>query len=61
MALFPKEKVRPPKMAHHDRSYYFRTSMAPGLGYPIYFKEMIAGDQLQLDFKHLMNTQAIKI
>lgn len=46
-------------MAHHDRSYYFRTSMAPGLGYPIYFKEMIAGDQLQLDFKHLMNTQAI--
>lgn len=59
MAIFPKEKKKAPKMAHHDRSYYFRTSMAPGLGYPIYFKEMIAGDQLQLDFKHLMNTQAI--
>jgi hypothetical protein len=29
--------VRPPKMAHHDRSHYLRTSMAPGLGYPIHY------------------------
>ena len=46
-------------MAHHDRSHYLRTSMAPGLGYPIYCRPVFAGDQLQLDFKHLMNTQAI--
>lgn len=59
MALFPKEKVRPPKMAHHDRSHYLRTSMAPGLGYPIYCREALPGDQIQLEFKHLMNTQAI--
>jgi hypothetical protein len=59
MALFPKEKVRAPKMAHHDRSHYLRTSMAPGLGYPIYCREALPGDQIQLEFKHLMNTQAI--
>ena len=43
MALFPKEKVRAPKMAHHDRSHYLRTSMAPGLGYPIYCREALPG------------------
>lgn len=59
MALFPKEKVRAPKMAHHDRSHYLRTSMAPGLGYPVYCREALPGDQIQLEFKHLMNTQAI--
>ena len=59
MAIFPKEKKKAPKMAHHDRSHYLRTSMAPGLGYPIYCRPVFAGDQLQLDFKHLMNTQAI--
>lgn len=46
-------------MAHHDRSHYLRTSMAPGLGYPIYCREALPGDQIQLEFKHLMNTQAI--
>jgi hypothetical protein len=59
MAIFPKEKKKAPKMAHHDLSHYLRTSMAPGLGYPILCVPCNAGDQHQLEFKHLMNTQAI--
>lgn len=59
MAIFPKEKKKAPKMAHHDLSHYLRTSMAPGLGYPICCIPCNAGDQHQLEFKHLMNTQAI--
>lgn len=46
-------------MAHHDLSHYLRTSMAPGLGYPICCIPCNAGDHHQLEFKHLMNTQAI--
>lgn len=46
-------------MAHHDLSHYLRTSMAPGLGYPICCIPCNAGDYHQLEFKHLMNTQAI--
>lgn len=59
MAIFPKEKKKAPKMAHHDLSHYLRTSMAPGLGYPICCIPCSPGDQHQLEFKHLMNTQAI--
>lgn len=59
MAIFPKEKKKSPKMAHHDLSHYLRTSMAPGLGYPICCIPCNPGDQHQLEFKHLMNTQAI--
>ena len=59
MAIFPKEKKKAPKMAHHDLSHYLRTSMAPGLGYPICCIPCNAGDHHQLEFKHLMNTQAI--
>lgn len=59
MAVFPKEKKKAPKMAHHDLSHYLRMSMAPGLGYPICCIPCNAGDQHQLEFKHLMNTQAI--
>lgn len=59
MAIFPKEKKKAPKMAHHDLSHYLRTSMAPGLGYPICCIPCNAGDYHQLEFKHLMNTQAI--
>ena len=46
-------------MAHHDLSHYLRTSMAPGLGYPICCIPCNPGDHHQLEFKHLMNTQAI--
>ena len=46
-------------MAHHDLSHYLRTSMAPGLGYPICCIPCNAGDHHQLDFKNLVNTQAI--
>lgn len=59
MAIFPKEKKKAPKMAHHDLSHYLRTSMAPGLGYPILCVPCNPGDHHQLEFKHLMNTQAI--
>ena len=59
MAIFPKEKKKAPKMAHHDLSHYLRTSMAPGLGYPICCIPCNPGDHHQLEFKHLMNTQAI--
>lgn len=59
MAIFPKEKKKAPKMAHHDLSHYLRTSMAPGLGYPLCCVPCNAGDYHQLEFKHLMNTQAI--
>lgn len=59
MAVFPKEKKKAPKMAHHDLSHYLRTSMAPGLGYPICCIPCNPGDYHQLEFKHLMNTQAI--
>lgn len=59
MAIFPKEKKKAPKMAHHDLSHYLRTSMAPGLGYPVCCIPCNAGDHHQLEFKHLMNTQAI--
>ena len=39
-------------MAHHDLSHYLRTSMAPGLGYPICCIPCNAGDYHQLEFKH---------
>lgn len=59
MALFPKMKVKAPKMAHHDLSHYFRTSMATGPLYPILCQELTPGQEVQLDFESLVNTQAL--
>ncbi|AXF52770.1 MAG: major capsid protein [Microviridae sp.] len=59
MSLFPKEKKKPPKMAHHDKSHYFDTSMAVGPKVPILVQECIAGDVHQLAFESLVNTQAL--
>lgn len=56
--LFPKMKEHAPKRAHHNLSHYFRTSMAPGALYPIYVKNVVPGDDLQLDYESLVNTQA---
>lgn len=59
MSIFPKLKVKPPKMAHHDLSHYFRTSMAVGPLYPILCQELTPGQEVQLDFESLVNTQAL--
>lgn len=59
MPIFPKLEVQPPKQSHHNRSHYFRTSMAPGYLVPIYCRNVVAGDEINLDFESLVNTQAL--
>lgn len=59
MAIFPKLKVRAPKMAHHNLDHYFRTSMAVGPLVPIDCFPCNAGDEHFLDFESLVNTQAL--
>ncbi len=59
MAIFPKLKIKAPKMAHHNLDHYFRTSMASGPLYPIDFFPVNAGDEHLLDFENLVNTQAL--
>lgn len=57
--IFPKLKVKGPKMAHHDLSHYFRTSMAVGTKTPILCRPFTVGDDVMLDFESLVNTQAL--
>lgn len=59
MPIFPKLEVKPPKQSHHNRSHYFRTSMAPGVLVPIYCRNVVPGDDLTLDYESLVNTQAL--
>lgn len=59
MAIFPSQKKKAPKMAHHDLSHYFRTSMAPGLLYPIACFPVVAGDDIRISYESLVNTQAL--
>lgn len=59
MAIFPKYKQKPPKMAHHDLSHFLRTSMAPGCLVPILVDELVAGDQRIVDLTSLVETQAL--
>lgn len=59
MAIFPKLKVKAPKMAHHNLDHYFRTSMAVGPLVPIDCFPCNAGDEHFLDFESLVNTQAL--
>lgn len=59
MALFPKLKIKAPKMAHHDLSHYFRTSMAPGTLVPIACFPVVPGDDVQMNYESLINTQAL--
>lgn len=59
MAVFPKLKVKTPKMAHHPLSHFFRTSMAPGALYPIYVRPMAANETFPFNVESLVNTQAL--
>lgn len=59
MPVFPKLKIKPPKMAHHDRSHYFRTSFSSGPLYPIDCIPVNAGETHDLSFENLVNTQAL--
>lgn len=59
MAIFPKLEVHPPKQSHHNRSHFFRTSMAPGCLVPIYVRNVVPGDEINLDFESLVETQAL--
>lgn len=59
MSIFPKLEVKPPKQSHHNRSHYFRTSMAPGTLVPIYCRNVVPGDDLTLAYESLVNTQAL--
>lgn len=59
MAIFPKYKQKPPKMAHHDLGHYFRTSMAVGPLVPIMVQECLPGDSHYFDINSLVNTQAL--
>lgn len=59
MAIFPKLKVKAPKMAHHNLDHYFRTSMAVGPLVPIDCFPCNAADEHFLDFESLVNTQAL--
>lgn len=59
MAVFPKLVVKPPKMANHPLSHYFRTSMAVGPLYPIYVRNVVSGDIINIDLQSLVNTQAL--
>lgn len=58
MSLFPKLKIRPPKLANHNLRHYFRTSMAPGVLYPVMCTPINAGETLPFDIESLVNTQA---
>ncbi|WGL31110.1 major capsid protein [Dipodfec virus UOA04_Rod_720] len=46
-------------MAHHDQSHYFRTSMAPGLLFPIACFPVVPGDDVRISYESLINTQAL--
>jgi len=59
MSVFPKMKVKAPKMAHHDLSHFFRTSMATGPLVPIACFPVVPGDDIQLNYESLINTQAL--
>lgn len=59
MALFPSEKKKAPKLANHDLGHYFKTSMPVGTLVPIYVRNMVAGETLNLDVQSLVNTQAL--
>lgn len=59
MAVFPKLKQPAPKLANHNRSHYFRTSMAVGPLYPIRCIPVNPGDDLGQQFESLVNTQAL--
>lgn len=59
MPIFPKLKVKSPKLSNHDRSYYFRTSMSVGPLFPIAVIPCNAGDDNYLEFESLVNTQAL--
>lgn len=59
MAIFPKLEVKPPKQSHHNRSHFFRTSMAPGCLVPIYCRNVVPGDEINLDYESLVETQAL--
>lgn len=59
MAVFPKLKQPAPKLANHNRSHYFRTSMSVGPLYPIRCIPVNPGDNLGQQFESLVNTQAL--
>lgn len=59
MAIFPKLVQKPPKMAHHDQSHYYRDTFAVGPLVPILVEPVNAGDDRYLDFNTLVNTQAL--
>lgn len=56
MALFPSLKVTPPKKSNHDLSRKLRTTMAPGLLYPISFDRLIPGDKIEISVESLIKT-----
>lgn len=59
MPIFPKLEIKPPKLSNHDRSHYFRTSMAVGPLVPIAVIPCNAGDDNYLNVESLVNTQAL--
>ena len=59
MPIFPKLKQKPPKLANHNRSHYFRDSIPPGALVPIYVKDVNAGDEIFNQYESLVNTQAL--
>lgn len=59
MPIFPKLKQKPPKLANHNRSHYFRDSVAPGALVPIYVKPVNPGDEIYNQYESLVNTQAL--
>lgn len=59
MAKFPSFKVPAIKQSNHNRSSYYRTTMAPGILYPIRIRRCIPGDIIDLDMESLVNTQAL--
>lgn len=59
MPIFPKLVQKPPKLANHNRSHYFRDSVAPGVLVPIYVKPVNPGDEIYNQYESLVNTQAL--
>ncbi len=59
MPIFPKLVVQPPKLANHNLSHYFKTSMCPGAEYPILVRPVLAGEMVDMDISALINTQAL--
>lgn len=56
MSVFPSLTVKPPKQSNHDLSRKVRTTMAPGVLYPMLVMPVISGDKVKISMESLIKT-----